>query len=166
MTAVTGRRDSIQAIDDYCKVENYVPRQNIDPIHNQRLTDPVVFPSSASCLASFGSSWGLFRLFDSRKHLLLENLALRQHLALLKVRRKRPKLRALDKLSWALMKRIWSGWKRSLLVVTPETVVRRDRAGFRLNWRWISKRSAADGRKRTSREPRDLIFQIVRENSS
>ena len=39
------------------------------------------------------------RLFSSRKTLLLENLALRQQLAVLKRKNKRPWLNALDRLS-------------------------------------------------------------------
>ena len=76
--------------------------------------------------------------FRSRRELLLENLALRQQLAVLKGRRARPKLSAFDKLFWVLTCRFWTDWKRSLLVVTLETVVRWDRAGFQLYWSWIS----------------------------
>jgi len=52
----------------------------------------------------------------------------------LKAKRKRPKLRACDKLFWVLVRRLWSGWKSSLLLVTPETVVRWHSLGFRLYW--------------------------------
>ena len=72
------------------------------------------------------------RCFRSRRRLLLENLALRQQLAVLKRRQARPKLSPFDKLFWVLAYRFWTDWKRSLLVVTPETVVRWHRAGFRL----------------------------------
>ena len=43
----------------------------------------------------------LSRCFHSRQSLLLENLALRQQLAVLKRRHPRPKLSPLDKLCWA-----------------------------------------------------------------
>jgi putative transposase len=108
----------------------------------------------------------VLRLFYSRKYLVLENLALRQQLALLKAKRKRPKLRALEKLFWVLAKKLWSDWESGLLVVTPETVVRWHRAGFRLYWHWISRRGKRCGRNRISRELRDLILQMVRENPS
>jgi hypothetical protein len=36
----------------------------------------------------------------------------------------------LDKLFWVAVRRFWSGWQQSLIVVTPETVVRWHRAGF------------------------------------
>src|SRR5882762_8011570 len=64
------------------------------------------------------------RCFHSRQNILLENLALRQQLAVLKRRHPRPKLSPLDKLFWALACQFWSAWKQALMVVTPETVVR------------------------------------------
>ena len=106
----------------------------------------------------------LLRIFRSRRHLLLENLALRQQLTVLKAKRKRPKLTTVEKLFWVMARKLWSDWKRSLLVVTPETVVGWHKAGFRLYWRWISRRSESCGRKRISRELRDLILQMVGEN--
>jgi hypothetical protein len=56
----------------------------------------------------FGALAGVFR---SRRHLVLENLALRQQLTVLKRRRPRPILGLLDKLFWVVARRIWSGWK-------------------------------------------------------
>jgi putative transposase len=50
-------------------------------------------------------------------------------------------------------------------VVTPETVVRWHRAGFRLYWSWISKARKQIGRKKLSMEVRELIFRMVAENS-
>jgi putative transposase len=51
-----------------------------------------------------------------------------------------------------------------LLVVTPETVVRWHRAGFRLYWRLISRVRKPAGRRRVSKEVQDLIFRMVAEN--
>src|SRR5258707_3542715 len=106
----------------------------------------------------------LARCFRSRRRLLLENLALRQQLAVLKRRQARPTLLPFDKLFWVLACRLWSDWKKSLLVVTPETVVRWHRAGFRRYWSLISKVRKQVGRKRLSREVRKLIFRMVAEN--
>jgi putative transposase len=106
----------------------------------------------------------LLRLFRSRGKLVLENLALRQQLAVLKRRHPRPKLGRLDKLFWLMAHRLWSDWKRSLIVVTPETVVRWHRDGFRLYWRLISKVRKPVGRRRLPKEVRDLIFRMVAEN--
>jgi putative transposase len=60
--------------------------------------------------------------------------------------------------------RIWSAWKNSLIVVTPDTVVRWHRSGFRLYWRLISRGRKPEGRKRLAKEIRDLIFRMVAEN--
>jgi putative transposase len=109
----------------------------------------------------FGS---LIRLFYSRHELLLENLALRQQLAVLKSRNRRPRLSAPDRLFWVLARRSWAGWRKVLIVVTPDTVVRWHRAGFRLYWTWLSRNRGRVGRKRTNKELRQLIFQMVSEN--
>ena len=105
----------------------------------------------------------LVRLFCSQKSLLLENLALRQQLSVLKRRHPRPKFELLDRLFWLIVRR-WSGWKQALLVVTPETVVRWHRAGFRWYWMLMSKARKPLGRRPISQEVRDLIFQMVAAN--
>jgi hypothetical protein len=64
----------------------------------------------------------LGRLFRGRRSLLLENLALRQQLALLKRRHPRPSLSLFDKLFWVVARRVWSAWKESLILVTLESV--------------------------------------------
>ena len=79
--------------------------------------------------------------FRSRRDLLLENLALRQQLAVLKAKHPQPHLAAPDRLFWLVLRRFWSGWKQSLLIVQPETVVRWHRAGFKLYWKWISRQT-------------------------
>jgi len=104
------------------------------------------------------------RFFRSHHSLLLENLALRQQLVVLKRGHPRPKLVLFDKLFWLPVRRCWSGWKQKLLVVTPETVVRSHRAGFRWYWRVISKVRRPVGGKPASKEVRDLIFQMIAEN--
>src|SRR6267142_6089481 len=103
----------------------------------------------------------ILRLFRSRHRLLLENLALRQQLGALKRRHPRPRLASFDKLFWVLARRFWSGWKQALLVVSPETVVRWHRSGFALYWRGISKARRMIGRRRISKEVRDLIFRMI-----
>ncbi len=109
----------------------------------------------------FGAILSFFR---TRQSLLLENLALRQQLTVLKRKYPRPGLAALDRLFWVLARRFWSGWKRALIVVSPETVVRWHRSGFALYWRAISRARRVIGRRRLSREIRDLIFRMVAEN--
>ena len=104
------------------------------------------------------------RSFHSRRDLLLENLVLRQQLAVFKEKRPLPKLAMADKLFWVLMCRLWSGWKRVLLLVQPETVVRWHRTGFKLYWKWLSRHRGCAGRKCVSSELRELIFRMVAEN--
>jgi putative transposase len=106
----------------------------------------------------------LGRLFRSRRDLVFENFVLRQQLAVLKRRYPRPSLNLFDKLFWVAMHRFWSKWKQALIVVTPETVVRWHRAGFRMYWRLISRVRRPIGRRSTPKEVRQLIFQMVREN--
>src|SRR5271169_3606497 len=106
----------------------------------------------------------MLRVFRTRRNLLLENLVLRQQLTALKRKRPRPRIAALDKLFWVLAQRFWSGWKQALVVVTPDTVVRWHRAGFALYWRAISRARRVFGRKRISKEVRDLIFRVVSDN--
>jgi hypothetical protein len=64
-------------------------------------------------LLCFGA---LVRLFCHRGSLVLENLALRQQLAVLKRRHPRPQLGLLDKLFWVAVRRVWPGWKEALIV--------------------------------------------------
>jgi hypothetical protein len=91
-------------------------------------------------------------------------LALRQQLTVLKRKHPKPKLRMLDILFWVVTRRFWSGWKQSLIVVTPQTVVRWHRAGFRLYWSFISKVRKQVGRNGLLKEAKDLIFRMVAEN--
>jgi putative transposase len=93
-----------------------------------------------------------------RRELALENLALRQQLAVWKARQPRPRLTEMDRIFWVLLLRLWTGWRHSLLVVRPETVVGWHRQGFRRYWTWKSRRRS--GRPTISAELRDLIRQM------
>ena len=106
----------------------------------------------------------LVRFFRGRPSLLLENLALRQQLVALKRRHPRPSLGLFDKLFWVIARWIWSAWKHSLILVTPETVVRWHRTGFRIYWRLVSRVRRPVGRRPTPKEVRELIFRMVAEN--
>src|ERR1700730_3707964 len=106
----------------------------------------------------------LSRCFRSHRGLLLENLALRQQLVVFKRKRAKPRLSFLDKLFWMLARHSWPAWKRSLMVVTPETVARWHSAGFRMYWSLISKVRKQVGRKRIPKQVRDLIYRMVAEN--
>ena len=95
--------------------------------------------------------------------LVAENLLLRHQLAVLtRPIRKRPRLRAGDRLFWVVAARLWRGWRRHLVLVRPETVVRWHRRGWRLFWRWKSRSRL--GRPRLCAEWRELIAVIARDN--
>src|SRR5947207_13998979 len=103
----------------------------------------------------------LVRLFRERRSLLLENLALRQQLVALKRRHPRPSLDLFDKLFWVIARRVWSAWKHSLILVTPENVVRWQRTGFRIYWRLISIVRGLVGRRPTRKQVRESIILMI-----
>jgi transposase InsO family protein len=100
----------------------------------------------------------------SRQNLLLENLALRQQLGVLKQKHPQPRFAASDKLFWVILRSLWPGWRRVLVLVQPETVVGWHRAGFKLYWTWLSRHRKCAGRRCVSKELRELIFRMVGEN--
>jgi transposase InsO family protein len=101
--------------------------------------------------------------FKSRAALHLENLALRQQLAMLHGSVKRPKLDPADRLFWAWLCRIWNDWRSALVIVKPDTVIGWHRKGFRLFWTWKVRRGQP-GRPAVAKEVRELIRRLSREN--
>ena len=97
------------------------------------------------------------------RNLLLENLALRQQLAIMKQKNKRPKIRVMDRIFWVLLSWIWKDWKSVLIVVKPETVIRWHRKGFKLFWAYKSRKKGV-GRPLLDSETRELIKKMAREN--
>jgi hypothetical protein len=98
----------------------------------------------------------------SQREPALENLALRQQLAVVHRKTKRPKLTKADRAFWVALCRLWPDWQNALILMKPQTVIRWHRKGFRLYWTWKS-------RKRTGRPPidaeiRTLIRRIATEN--
>src|ERR1700730_8511214 len=101
-----------------------------------------------------------------RGDLALENLALRQQLAVLSRRHPRPRLTSVDRFFWVMLRRVWARWTDALIIVKPDTVVGWHRAGFRLYWRFRSRRKRRVGRPRTRQEIRDLIKRMAAENGT
>ncbi len=101
-------------------------------------------------------------LFADRADLAIENLALRQQVAALKRERPRPQLNDLDRALWVVLRERWTGWIGSLLIVTPDTVVRWHKRSFKRHWRKLSRRRP--GRPRTPAEIRNLICRMQSEN--
>ena len=99
----------------------------------------------------------------SHADLVTENLLLRHQLAVLaRPGRKRPPLRVRNKLLWVLARRLCPGWRRHLVLVRTETVVRWHRVAWTLFWRWRS--GSRLGRPRLSAEARELIAVLSRDN--
>jgi len=113
---------------------------------------------------ALGVARALLALFASRADLILENLALRQQVAVLRRKQPRPRLRASDRFFWLTLRRCWPRWKQTLAIVQPETVIRWHREGFRRYWRWKSRRHS--GRPSTTAEIRALVRRMAAENPS
>jgi transposase InsO family protein len=75
-----------------------------------------------------------------------------------------PRFSASDRFFWVALRRLWPGWRKALVLVQPDTVIRWHRTGFKLYWKWISREHAIVGRKPTCKELRKLIFRLVAEN--
>ncbi len=101
--------------------------------------------------------------FRNRAALQVEVLALRHQLGVLHRSVKRPKITAADRLFWAWLSELWSDWRAALVIVKPETVIAWQRKSFRLFWTW-KVRSGNPGRPAVTKEVRDLIRRMSREN--
>src|SRR5713226_2362438 len=99
----------------------------------------------------------------THRNLALENLALRQQLALLRRRSKRPRFGSLDRAFWVWLSRRWAGWREALHIVRPETVIRWHRKGFRSFWTWKSRRGRT-GRPRIGSELAELVRTMALAN--
>ena len=94
---------------------------------------------------------------------VLENLALRQHLAVFKRTVNRPQLRHRDRLFWMLVAQAWRDWRTALIVVHPDTVVCWHRQWLRRLWTRRSARSFP-GRPSTNAALRALVMKIAAAN--
>src|SRR5215510_6188930 len=98
-----------------------------------------------------------------RCDLALENLALRQQLAVLKRGGKHPAIKKKDRVFWVWLSRIWRKWRESLVIIKPETVVGWHRKGFRLYWAKLSRRRFG-GRPAVDPKAKALIEQMAEAN--
>ena len=94
-------------------------------------------------------------LFKSRSRLEAENLLLRHQLTIA-LRQAPPRLRLCggDRALLIWMTRLWPSLLDAVQVVQPETILRWQRAGFKMFWRWKSRNRA--GRPRIDRGLRGL----------
>src|SRR5260370_1988561 len=102
-------------------------------------------------------------LFKPPRRLEVENLFLRHQLNVaLRRDPQRVRLRAGDRALMCWMTRRWPSLLGLSRVVQPDTILRWHRAGFRAYWRWKSR--GRPGRPRVSRELRELIQRMSKEN--
>ena len=101
----------------------------------------------------------------SRAAMQAEIIALRHQLTVLQRTQKQKRLiiNRGDRFLWVWLSRLWSGWRDSLMIVKPETVIGWHRQGFRWYWTWKIRHGRA-GRPRVPKETRDLIRTMGRDN--
>lgn len=101
--------------------------------------------------------------FRTRGALQAEILALRHQLAVLQKNAPRHlRLNRSDRLLWVVLSRFWSGWRRSLQIVQPDTVISWHRRAFA--WYWARKSRRLPGRPAVAAETRDLIRRMSKAN--
>ena len=105
--------------------------------------------------------WAITSFFRSRSALIAENLCLRHQLLVLQRRHPRPRLRNADRRFWILACRWLTGWRRSLVIVRPETVLGWHRKGWKAYWRWRSRAMGGHGRRTIGSELRSLIRRMA-----
>jgi transposase InsO family protein len=106
------------------------------------------------------AAWLAILLFRSTHAVQAENLFLRRQLALFKERGIQPRrIDAATRISLAILARLCE-WQDALFVVQPKTMIRWQRAGWRLFWRW----KCRPGRPRIPVELRALIRRMAGEN--
>ena len=99
-------------------------------------------------------------LFRPTRSVQAENLFLRRQLALYKERGIYPRrIDAATRISLAVLAKLFE-WRDALFVVQPKTMIRWQRAGWRLFWRW----KCRAGRPRIPVELRALIRRMALEN--
>jgi putative transposase len=99
----------------------------------------------------------------TRASLQLEVLALRHQLQVLqRTRPRRVRLSKADRWLWVLLSRYWIGWRTTLTIIKPETVIAWHRKGFRLWWTWKSRRRT--GRPPVPADVRTLIRTMSQAN--
>ena len=102
-------------------------------------------------------------LLADRSRLALENVALRQQLAVLRRSVKRAKIEDSDRIFWILVRRLLDTWRDTLMIVEPETVIAWHRKGWRYYWDRKSKQGKL-GRPKIYSEIIELIRRMSREN--
>ena len=101
--------------------------------------------------------------FRTRAALQAEILALRHQIAVVqKNAPRRLRLQGSDRFLWVLLSRWWPGWRRSLHIVRPDTVIAWHRRAFA--WYWTRKSRRRPGRPNVAAEIRNLIRNMSQAN--
>jgi hypothetical protein len=101
--------------------------------------------------------------FRTRAALQAEILALRHQLAVFqKNAPRRLHFQRSDRFLWVLLSRWWPGWRRSLHIVRPDTVIGWHRRTFA--WYWTRKSRRRPGRPNVAAEIRNLIRNMSQAN--
>src|SRR5256886_9761901 len=93
----------------------------------------------------------------------LENLALREQLAIFQRSVPHPKMRPTDRLFWVCLRKVWKEWKSALVIVRPATVLDWQRRRFRRFWSQLSQHKNP-GRPRTNADIRRLEKTMAEAN--
>src|SRR5881628_3266689 len=64
------------------------------------------------------------------EQIALENLALREQLAIFQRSVRHPKIRLMDRVFWVCLRKVWKDWKSVLVIVRPETGSRLAKEAF------------------------------------
>ena len=101
-------------------------------------------------------------LAADRARLVMENLALRQQITVLKRTTTRVRIEDSDRDFWVLLSKVFRDWREHLHIVQPETVIRWHREGFAKYWKRRSRSSP--GRPPIGRDVIALIKRMSRDN--
>jgi len=77
---------------------------------------------------------------------------------------RRLRLHRCDRRLWVVLCRFWSGWRRCLQMVQPDTVLRWHRRAF--VWHWTRKSRRLPGRPEVAANICDLIQRMIETNST
>jgi hypothetical protein len=148
----------VAAMEDMLDTKNLVRSENtVVPIIREIMVATTMSSLFVALFALLASS------FRTRAALQAEILALRHQLAVFqKNAPRRLRLHRCDRLFWVVLHRFWSGWRRCLEMVQPDTVVRWHRQAFA--WHWTRKSRRLPGRPEVAANIRDLIRRMSQAN--
>jgi putative transposase len=101
---------------------------------------------------------------STKAQLLAENALLRQQLIVLQRQVKHPHLKPLDRFVMVILANWLHSWRQTLLIVKPDTLIRRHKQGFKLFWKFKSKPKSKEPKPKIAEETIILIKQMAAEN--